>query len=118
MADHPILDMPPPRSLVLRTDITNICNLDCIGCALTDNRKVLGEPAASMKIDLFDKIANEVFPYLREVALSCEAEPTLHPQFGRGNGNPRRENRKRCRASGSDDNQRHHAHAGAAGRHL
>ena len=79
----PVLDMPRPRSLVLRTDITNICNLDCIGCSLADNRKALAEPAGSMKVALFEKIVNEVFPYLSEVALSCEAEPLLHPQFVR-----------------------------------
>ena len=79
----PVLDMPAPRSLVLRMDITNTCNLDCIGCGLVDNRKMLGEPAAAMKVELFEKIANEVFPYLSEVALSCEAEPILHPQFTR-----------------------------------
>jgi radical SAM protein with 4Fe4S-binding SPASM domain len=83
MANHPVFDMPNPRSLILRMDITNICNLDCVGCALIDNRKALGEPAASMKVDTFEKIANEVFPYLFELALSCEAEPILHPQFGR-----------------------------------
>jgi radical SAM protein with 4Fe4S-binding SPASM domain len=81
MGSDPVLDMPRPRSLVLRTDITNICNLDCIGCALVDNRKEFGEPAASMKVDIFEKIASQVFPYLSEIALSCEAEPTLHPQF-------------------------------------
>jgi radical SAM protein with 4Fe4S-binding SPASM domain len=83
MPHHPVLDMPIPRSLILRMDITNICNLDCIGCTLVENRKAFAEPAASMKVDLFEKIASEVFPYLSEVALSCEAEPTLHPQFGR-----------------------------------
>jgi molybdenum cofactor biosynthesis enzyme MoaA len=81
MSLHPVLDMPAPRSLVLRMDITNNCNLDCIGCALADNRLVLKEPASPMKMEVFERIADEVFPYLREVALSCEAEPTLHPQF-------------------------------------
>jgi len=36
-----------------------------------------------MKVSLFEKIVAEVFPYLSEVALSCEAEPLLHPQFVR-----------------------------------
>jgi radical SAM protein with 4Fe4S-binding SPASM domain len=80
---NPVMDMPRPRSLVLRMDTTNICNLDCIGCALVDSRKALGEPAGSMKVAMFEKIVNEVFPYLSEVALSCEAEPLLHPQFVR-----------------------------------
>ena len=83
MAHDPVLDMPAPRSLVLRMDITNNCNLDCIGCALISNRQLFNEPASPMKMEVFERIAEEVFPYLREVALSCEAEPTLHPQFAR-----------------------------------
>ena len=83
MTPDPVLDMPAPRSLVLRMDITNICNLDCIGCGLVENREFLKETASPMNLGLFEKIADEVFPYLREVALSCEAEPTLHPQFAR-----------------------------------
>jgi radical SAM protein with 4Fe4S-binding SPASM domain len=79
----PVFDLPEPRSLILRMDITNTCNLDCIGCFLVDGRKIMQEPAAAMKIEIFEKIATEVFPYLKSVALSCEAEPTLHPQFGR-----------------------------------
>lgn len=83
MTIHPTFDMPTPRSLALRMDITNNCNLDCIGCALADDRQFLKQPAAVMKLELLEKIANEVFPYLREATLSCEAEPTLHPQFTR-----------------------------------
>jgi MoaA/NifB/PqqE/SkfB family radical SAM enzyme len=81
MAIDPVLDMPAPHSLILRMDITNTCNLDCIGCSLIDNRKAFSEPAAAMKLEVFEKIAEEVFPYLSEIALSCEAEPILHPQF-------------------------------------
>ena len=72
MTPDPVLDMPAPRSLVLRMDITNICNLDCIGCGLVENREFLKETASPMNLGLFEKIADEVFPYLREVALSCE----------------------------------------------
>ena len=81
MTSNPVQDLPAPRSLVLRMDITNSCNLDCVGCTLADNRKIFNEPAGSMDVDLFQKITREVFPYLKEVALSCEAEPTMHPRF-------------------------------------
>jgi len=83
MSHHPVLDMPNPRSLILYMDITNTCNLDCVGCPLIESRKSLGEPAASMKVELFEKIAYEVFPYLSGVTLSHEAEPILHPRFSR-----------------------------------
>lgn len=62
-------------------DITNSCNLDCVGCSLSDHRKLTGELAGSMKVPVFEKLATQVFPYLKEVALSCEAEPAMHPRF-------------------------------------
>jgi len=76
-----VYDMPLPHSLVLRMDITNSCNLDCVGCSLSDHRKLTGELAGSMKVPVFEKLAAQVFPYLKEVALSCEAEPVMHPRF-------------------------------------
>ncbi len=62
-------------------DITNSCNLDCVGCSLSDHRKLTGELAGAMKVPVFEKLATQVFPYLKEVALSCEAEPIMHPRF-------------------------------------
>jgi radical SAM protein with 4Fe4S-binding SPASM domain len=81
MAPNLVYDMPAPRSLILRMDITNSCNLDCIGCSLSDHRKLTGELAGSMNLPVFEKLATQVFPYLKEVALSCEAEPAMHPRF-------------------------------------
>src|SRR5258706_16379848 len=76
-----VYHMPLPHSLVLRMDITISCNLDCIGCSLSDHRKLTGELAGSMKVAVFEKLTTQVFPYLKEVALSCEAEPAMHPHF-------------------------------------
>src|SRR5256885_2330343 len=81
MARNLVFDMPALRSLVLRMDITNSCNLDCVGCSLSDHRKLTGELAGSMKVAVFEKLATQIFPYLKEVALSCEAEPAMHPRF-------------------------------------
>ncbi|MFN7973735.1 MAG: radical SAM protein [Acidobacteriota bacterium] len=63
-------------------DVTNHCNLDCIQCTLASARERSKEAPGDMPVELFRKIAREVFPYARDVALSCEAEPTVHRHFG------------------------------------
>lgn len=78
---YPVRGMPRRRSLVVRMDITNKCNLDCVQCTLAANRLALGEPASDMSVELFARVAREIFPYSHLVALSCEAEPTMHGRF-------------------------------------
>jgi radical SAM protein with 4Fe4S-binding SPASM domain len=78
---YPILAMPAPRSLVVRMDITNKCNLDCIQCTLAANRLAAGDSPSDMSVNLFARIARQIFPYAHLVALSCEAEPTMHGRF-------------------------------------
>src|SRR5688572_19804605 len=78
---YPVRGLPQPQSLIVRMDITNKCNLDCIQCTLAVNRSALGESVSDMSVDLFAKIAREIFPRTRLVALSCEAEPTMHAHF-------------------------------------
>ena len=79
--DWAVDPLPAPHSLIVRMDITNWCNLDCIHCTLALNRERRGDPEGDMPLPLFEKIAAEVFPYAREVALSCMAEPIVHRQF-------------------------------------
>lgn len=74
-------DLPKQRSLVVRMDITNKCNLRCLHCTLIANRNYRGETYGDMPIELFEKIAKEIFPHAHTVALSCEAEPIMHPHF-------------------------------------
>lgn len=78
---YPIHGMPRAHSLIVRMDITNKCNLDCIQCTLAANRLALGDSLSDMSVDLFAKIARQIFPYSHLVALSCEAEPTMHARF-------------------------------------
>lgn len=73
---------PPEKgSLMLRLDLTNKCSLGCVQCTLANRRRITGERAGEMDFELFEKIVREVFPYASSVALSCEAEPTLHTRF-------------------------------------
>jgi radical SAM protein with 4Fe4S-binding SPASM domain len=77
----PVRAMPERHSLTVRMDITNKCNLDCVQCTLASSRMALGESNADMPIPVFDRIADQLFPYARMVQLSCEAEPTMHQRF-------------------------------------
>jgi MoaA/NifB/PqqE/SkfB family radical SAM enzyme len=77
----PVSGPPEPGSLMLRLDLTNKCSLGCVQCTLADRRRITGERAGDMDFGLFEKIVREVFPYASSVALSCEAEPTLHTRF-------------------------------------
>ena len=78
---YPVRRMPNPRSLMVRLDLTNKCNLACLPCTLRYNRKASSEEAGEMDLSLFAKTAEQVFPYAAAVALSCEAEPILHSRF-------------------------------------
>lgn len=78
---YPLRALPAPHSLLVRMDITNKCNLDCVQCTLASNRTALGESSADMPLELFGRIADQLFPSARRVQLSCEAEPTMHQRF-------------------------------------
>jgi len=70
------------RTLMIRMDLIKRCNMRCFMChypAVADS----GAPAETMEIGLFEKIADQVFPYAYHLALSCAYEPLLHPEFDR-----------------------------------
>lgn len=62
------------RFLDVRMDVASFCNLKCIMCYLTyaDN------PRQLMNLDLFRKIAGEVFPKTRILNLSWATEPLVN----------------------------------------
>ena len=69
-------------------DLTERCNLKCIMCyfSATDRLKfppfdVASPPDGNMTLDVFEKIAGDLFPRARRVALACAAEPMIHPRF-------------------------------------
>ena len=65
---------------MVRMDVTNCCNMRCRMCPYSLIEKK-GHATDLMTIDLFDKIAEQVFPYAYHVALSCAYEPLLHPEL-------------------------------------
>ena len=63
---------------ILVIDTTNMCNLRCRFCY--NDWSLVGKPTL-MKTDTFRKII-EIMPLIRhQIYLSCNFEPTLHPQF-------------------------------------
>lgn len=68
------------RTLVVKMDTNWLCNLRCRTCHFSDP----GEAAffhKQMDPALFAKIAADIFPRTRSLALSCGAEPTMSPDF-------------------------------------
>jgi MoaA/NifB/PqqE/SkfB family radical SAM enzyme len=77
-----------PRPLNVILDLTARCNLKCVMCyfAATDrlafapfDRKLSDD--GNLPVDVFEKIAADLFPRAWRVALACAAEPMIHPHF-------------------------------------
>jgi len=68
------------RTLLVRLDITNRCNMRCFMCPSPASVQS-SQPMQNMDPALFQRIADQVFPYAAHVALSCAYEPLLHPRL-------------------------------------
>jgi len=67
------------RHLLVRIDTNDACNLRCVMCYFSDpNRKPMARP---MSIEMFESIAEQVFPRSRYLYLSCGAEPFVTTYF-------------------------------------
>jgi radical SAM protein with 4Fe4S-binding SPASM domain len=65
--------------LSVSVELTNACNLRCPEC-ITGSGK-LKRASGYMNTDLFEKIINELRPYLYNINLYFQGEPMLHPEF-------------------------------------
>ncbi len=63
----------------MQVELTNYCNLKCEVCPTGSG--ILGRKPASMEPVLFERLINEVGPYLLTVALFAWGEPLLHPRL-------------------------------------
>ncbi|MBD3309188.1 radical SAM protein [candidate division KSB3 bacterium] len=70
----------PERFLSVRIDITNKCNLRCKMCYFS-MEKVKQQPRTEMPVQLFRKIARQVFPVARQLIISAGAEPLYAKDF-------------------------------------
>jgi MoaA/NifB/PqqE/SkfB family radical SAM enzyme len=62
-------------------DTNNFCNLACIMCPFSVKSKT-NKPEI-MPIELYKKIARELFPMIRYLYLSCGTEPLVTPDFAK-----------------------------------
>jgi MoaA/NifB/PqqE/SkfB family radical SAM enzyme len=76
------------RPLHVILDLTARCNLKCVMCYFSAIDRLDFPPAdvpaaadGNMTLPMFEKIAAELFPRARRVALGCAAEPMIHPRF-------------------------------------
>lgn len=70
------------RHLVVKMDPNWICNLKCKMCYFSSegySRHII----KPMSVELFSRIASEVFPKTRILFLGCSAEPLMSPEFER-----------------------------------
>lgn len=66
-----------PRTLALRMDTNNTCNLRCIYCTINDR----SGPAEYMSPTDFSRVATLLLRDCHYVSLSCATEPLMSPHF-------------------------------------
>jgi MoaA/NifB/PqqE/SkfB family radical SAM enzyme len=76
------------RTLNVIMDLTSRCNLKCVMCYFANTDRLAFPPFdtqlstdGNMPVDVFEKIAADLFPKAWRVALGCAAEPMIHPKF-------------------------------------
>ena len=69
------------RSLYVRLDVTNACNLRCRMCHYASGADAGRRRREDMPLDLFERIAEMVFPHTKNLQLACAFEPLLHPHI-------------------------------------
>jgi radical SAM protein with 4Fe4S-binding SPASM domain len=70
---------PDRRFLHVQLDTTNVCNIQCVHCSVHLVRDVIH--TEQMPLDLYQRIAREVFPHTRDLCLSALAEPLMSRIF-------------------------------------
>lgn len=69
-------------------DLTERCNLKCVMCYFSAVDRLRFAPydvslsdKGLLPVEVFEKIAADLFPQAQRVALACAAEPLIHPKF-------------------------------------
>jgi len=77
-----------PRPLNVILDLTARCNLKCVMCYFAATDRLAFPPFdrqlsddGNMPLDVFERVAADLFPRAWRVALGCAAEPMIHPRF-------------------------------------
>lgn len=76
------------RPVLVVMDLTERCNLKCRMCYFSAVDRLRFKPYdrslsenGLMPLEVFERIAEELFPRAWRVALGCAAEPLIHPKF-------------------------------------
>ena len=76
------------RPLHVTLDLTSRCNLKCVMCYFAGTDRLHFPPygqdltrEGDMPLEVFERVASELFPQAWRVALGCAAEPMIHPRF-------------------------------------
>ena len=76
------------RPLLVIMDLTERCNLKCRMCYFSATDRLQFKPFdrtlsdnGLMPVEVFERIADDLFPRAWRVALGCAAEPLVHPKF-------------------------------------
>ena len=79
---------PNRRPLTVILDLTEKCNLKCRMCYFSATDRLQFVPFertlsnnGMMPVEVFERVAEELFPRAWRVALACAAEPLIHPRF-------------------------------------
>jgi len=77
-----------PRPLNVILDLTARCNLKCVMCHFSRADRLVFPPFdrsisddGNLPVEVFERIAADLFPRAWRVALACAAEPMIHPRF-------------------------------------
>jgi MoaA/NifB/PqqE/SkfB family radical SAM enzyme len=65
--------------VTISTELTNHCNLNCPEC--NSGSGLMTRNRGYMDIDLFEKVIDELRPFLFNINLYFQGEPMLHPKF-------------------------------------
>ena len=65
--------------LSISTELTNYCNLHCPECV--SGSGLMNRERGYMSIELFNRVVDELRPYLYYINLYFQGEPMLHPSF-------------------------------------
>ena len=72
-------DVPPP--IACNIGLTNKCNLRCEICGSQKYLDETGVRRRHMPLQVFEAVAETIFPFLATVELNSQGDPLLHPQI-------------------------------------
>jgi len=82
VASGRLAEITDVRPLKIEMDILNKCNLRCPMCMMS-HPSHYRQPLERMSLDVFERLADELFWHVHALSFTYGAEPLLHPEFSR-----------------------------------